>query len=153
MPPKSASLRPIFLPALIFLSAMAVFGGTNTNKIFAARAEKEFHRTQTLFQSDKKNSTNAWQFARACFDFADFSTNETRRADIAKLGIAACQQFIAREPKSAPAHYYLAMDYGQLAEAEAPSIAAYKLIKEIEQEFKITATLDERFDLGGPARN
>src|SRR5882672_3555135 len=118
MPPKSASLRHFFLTVLIFLSVTTVFGGTNTNKIFAARAEKEFHRTQALFQSDKKNSTNAWQFARACFDFADFSTNETQRANIAKQGIAACQQLIVREPKSAPAHYYLAMDYGQLAEAE-----------------------------------
>ncbi|HEY5042732.1 MAG TPA: tetratricopeptide repeat protein [Verrucomicrobiae bacterium] len=124
-----------------------------TNKIFAARAENEFRRTQALFQSDSGNPTNSWQLGRACFDFADFSTNKTQRADIARLGIAACQQLIAREPESVPAHYYLAMDYGQLAEAEEPSIAAYKLIKEIEREFKIAARLDAEFDFAGPARN
>jgi tetratricopeptide (TPR) repeat protein len=44
------------------------------------------------------------------------------------------------------------MDYGELAEAEAPSLAAYKLIWEIEREFKTAAELDERLDYAGPAR-
>ena len=94
----------------------------------------------------------AWQLARASFDWADFATNETQRAELAQTGIAACRQALAREPKSAPAHYYLAMNLGQLAEAEAPSIAAYKLVKEIEREFKTAAELDEKFDYAGPPR-
>jgi tetratricopeptide (TPR) repeat protein len=44
------------------------------------------------------------------------------------------------------------MDFGQLAEAEAPSIAAYKLVKEIEREFKTAADLDETYDFAGPPR-
>ena len=44
------------------------------------------------------------------------------------------------------------MNLGQLADAEAPSIAAYKLVKEIEREFKAAADLDEHFDYAGPAR-
>jgi hypothetical protein len=44
------------------------------------------------------------------------------------------------------------MDYGQLAEAEAPSMAAYKLIRDIEREFKAAADLDERLDFAGPVR-
>ena len=44
------------------------------------------------------------------------------------------------------------MDFGQLAEAEAPSIAAYKLVKEIEREFKAADELDEKFDFAGPPR-
>jgi tetratricopeptide (TPR) repeat protein len=151
------SPKPLFpaILALFWLVAAAgmASGQTTTNKIFAARAEKEFHRAQIQLQSGAKNSTNAWQFARACFDLAGFSTNETQRADISRLGIAASRELLAREPKSAPAHYYLAMDYGQLAEAEAPSLAAYKLVKEIEREFKIAVDLDEQFDFAGPARN
>ena len=141
-----------FLAAFL-LAATAASGQVASNKIFAARAEKEFHRAQIQFQSDAKNSTNAWQFARACFDFADFSTNDTRRAGLARLGIAASRQLLAREPKSAPGHYYLAMDFGQLAQAEAPSLAAYKLVKEIEREFKAARELDEHFDFAGPPRN
>ena len=90
------------------------------------------------------DSAAALQLARASFDFADFATNNAEHADIAKTGIAACRQWLAREPKSAPGHYYLAMNFGQLAEAEAPSIAAYKLVKEIEREFKTAAELDGR---------
>ena len=44
------------------------------------------------------------------------------------------------------------MNFGELAEAEAPSIAAYKLVNEIEREFKAAADLDEHFDYAGPAR-
>ena len=44
------------------------------------------------------------------------------------------------------------MNFGQLAEAEAPSIAAYKLVKEIEREFKTAAELDEKLDYAGPPR-
>lgn len=147
-------LSPAVLAAVLLVAAPGLAAGqTLTNKIFAARAEKEFHRAQIQLQSDAKNPTNAWQFARACFDFADFSTNEIRRAGLARLGIAASRQFLAREPRSAPGHYYLAMDFGRLAEALAPSLAAYKLVKEIEREFKTARELDEHFDFAGPPRN
>src|SRR5476649_2406696 len=95
--------------AAFVFAAGIVFADDVQNKIFAARAAAEFHRAQIQFQSDANNSTNAWQFARACFDFADFSPNGTGRATIAVQGIAACRQLLVREPKSAPGHYYLAM--------------------------------------------
>ena len=53
------------------------------NPVFAARAEAEFQRAQIQFQSDTNDPAAAWQFARACFDFADFATNDTERATIA----------------------------------------------------------------------
>ncbi len=124
-----------------------------SKKIYAVRAEKAFLAAQTQFQSATNNTTNAWQFARACFDFAELATNATQRADLARLGIAAGRQLVAREPKSAPGHYYLAMNYGELADAEAPSLAAYKLVHEVEREFKTAAELDEHFDFAGPVRN
>jgi len=128
-------------------------GAEDHRQLYAARAEKEFLRTQAQFQSATNNTTNAWHFARACFDFSELATNKTQRADLARLGIAACHQVLVREPKSAPAHYYLAMNYGELADAEAPSLAAYKLVHEIEREFKTAAELDEHFDFAGPVRN
>jgi hypothetical protein len=82
---------------------------------FAGRAGAEFHRAQTQFQSHTNEPAAAWQFARACYDFADFATNDTERAALAEQGIAACHQLLAREPKSAPGHYYLGMNFGQLA--------------------------------------
>ena len=91
------------------------------------------------------------QFARACFDFADFATNNAGRAAIARQGIAACRQFIAHESNSAPAYYYLAMNSGQLARAEF--IGALRLVREMEREFKTAAVLDSQFDFAGPERN
>jgi hypothetical protein len=140
------------LVAAIFLfAANVVFADEAQNKIFAARAGAEFLRTQIQFQSSTNNSTNAWQFARACFDFADFATNDTERATLARQGIAACHQLLAREPKSAPAHYYLGMNFGQLARTE--TFGALRLVREMEMEFKTDAQLDAHFDYAGPERN
>jgi tetratricopeptide (TPR) repeat protein len=122
-------------------------------KIYVERAEKAFHVAQDQFLASTNNSTNAWRFARATFDLCELTTNQTERARIARLGIEACRQLVAREPKSAPGHYYLAMNYGELADAESPSIAAYKLVKDVEREFKTAGELDEHFDFAGPVRN
>ena len=150
-PAHEISVKPVALYVL-FLLANTALGQSTTNSVFAARAEKAFAQARLRFQSDT-NADAAVQLGRTSFDFADFATNDTERADIAKIGIAACQGLLARDPKSAPGHYYLAMNFGQLAEAEEPSIAAYKLVKEIEREFKAAAEADEQFDFAGPARN
>src|ERR1700733_13271358 len=141
-----------FVAAIFLLAAVGIiFANEEPNKIFGERAAVEFNRAQSRFQSDTNNVANAWQFARACFDFADFATNDTERAAIANQGIAACRQLIARQSNSAPAHYYLGMDLGQLARTEF--IGALKLVKEMEREFKTAAGLDKHFDYAGPERN
>jgi tetratricopeptide (TPR) repeat protein len=121
------------------------------NKIFAANAEAEFHRAQTQFQSNTNGATAVWQFARACFDLADVATNDTERAALARQGIDACRPLIARDPKSAPLHYYLGMNLAQRARTEL--LGALKTVKEMEREFKVAADLDKSFDYAGPERN
>lgn len=123
-----------------------------TNHYFAARAEKALLEAQKQYQSTN-SATNTLRFARACFDLAELATNETQRAKIARHGIDACRRLLARQSNSAPAHYYLAMNLGELAQAEAPSLAAYKLVHEVEHEFLTAAALDVRFDHAGPARS
>lgn len=138
----------------IFLAAAAmVFASQDgvANAIFAPRARAEYHRTQARFQADADNATNAWDFARACYDIADFATNATERALLANQGIDACRQLVARTPKSAPAHYYLAMNLGQLARTEW--VGALFRVKEMEREFKTAIGLDPLFDYAGPERN
>jgi hypothetical protein len=139
------------LAAAFIFAAGIIFADEAQNKIFAARAEAEFQRAKIQFQSDTGNPTNAWQLARAGYDFADFATDDVERATIAVQGIAACRQLIAHDPKSAPAHYYLAMNLGQLARTEL--LGALKLVTEMEQEFKTAAGLDAHFDFAGPERN
>jgi tetratricopeptide (TPR) repeat protein len=139
--------------ALFLMAAVVAHGQPATNLVFAARAGQAFERQQREYTAHPDVATNAWQLGRVAYDWADFATNDQQRADVAQVGIAACKQLLARDPNSAPAHYYLGMNYGQLAKAEAPSMAAYKLIREIEREMKSAADLDEHFDFGGPLRN
>jgi len=118
---------------------------------FARRAEQNFQEARRRFQSNTNDTEAAWQFGRACFDWADFATNDEQRESIANGGIAACRQLIARDPKSAPGHYYLAMDLGQLAQTK--TLGALRIVEEMEREFKTVRDLDEKFDYGGPDRN
>ena len=148
---KHVNVGKVALGCLLFFAAAAAFG-QSAEKKFLARSENELAQAQKIFQADKNNSTNAWLFARVCFDVAEQATNATQRAANARLGIAASQHLLARDPKSAPGHYGLALNDGELADAEAPSLAAYKLVHEIESEFKTAAALDEKFDYAGPAR-
>ena len=136
----------------LFAFAAAASAQTTTNPVYAARAEKAFRQAQTQLAA-ATNHAAAWQFARACFDWAEFATNDTQRAAIANQGIAAARDLLARESNSAPGHYYLAMNYGQLARAEAPSLAAYRLVKLIEHEFKTAGDLDKAIDYAGPERS
>lgn len=93
----------------------------------------------------------AWEFGRACFDLAEYATNNTERAELAEQGIAACRQALAHGPKLAEAHYYLGLNLGQLARTRG--LSALKMIKEMEAEWLAAAELDSRFDYAGPERS
>jgi hypothetical protein len=138
--------------AAIFFLAVGgmLFAGETRRPMYAARAEAEFHRAQTQFQSNTNDAPAAGQFARACFDLADFATNDTERATLAIQGIAACRQLLAQHPKSAPGHYCLGLNLGQLARTEI--LGALKIVKQMEPEFKTADNLDEHLDHAGPAR-
>lgn len=145
-----------FIYAMLTVIWLALAGhaqaDATTNRIFIVRAEKAFLQARLNYETNTNSATNAWLFGRACSALAALATNDTQRAETARHGIEACRHLLAREPDSAPGHYYLAMNLGQLAKAEAPSIAAYKLVHEVEREFTTAAKLDVNFDHAGPAR-
>ncbi len=136
---------------IFLLAAGALLAGEDPAKISAAFAEKEFARAQSLFKSAPDNPTNAWQFARAAFDYAEFSTINIQRAALANQGITACRPLVVLQPDLAAGHYYLAMNLGQLARTEY--LGALALVKEMELEFKTAGGLDPQFDHAGPKRN
>ena len=148
-PSRTANWKPV--AAILILAVGTLLAGEEQTKISAAFAQREFERAQIQFQSDKNNPTNAWQFARAAFDFAEFSTNDIQRAALANQGIAACRPLVTRDPKLAAGHYYLAMNLGQLARTEY--LGALALVKEMEPEFKKAGELDPLLDHAGPKRN
>lgn len=124
---------------------------TRTEPDFAALARRAYLEARTRFQKEINDPTAGWQFGRACFDWAEFATSNNQRAQIAEEGIAACRDAIARDPKSAPARYYLGMNLGQLARTK--TLGALRLVDEMEHEFKIVRNLDPKFDHAGADRN
>jgi tetratricopeptide (TPR) repeat protein len=114
-------------------------------------AMRVFHKTRQHYRKEPQNSEAQWQFARACFEWGEFATNREQRADIAQQGVDACQQLLARESNSAPGHYYLAMNLGQLARTR--TLGALKLVNEMEVEFTRAIELEKDLDYAGPDRN
>lgn len=115
-----------------------------------AHVLQAYRDTQTRHQVQLDNPKLAWEYGRACFDLAEYATNNTERADLAEQGIATCRQALAHDTKSAPAHYYLGLNLGQLARTRG--LSALKLIKEMENAWLIAAELDNRLDHAGPER-
>jgi tetratricopeptide (TPR) repeat protein len=136
---------------IFILAAAGIFAGAEPVKISTAFAKKEFERAQIQYQLDAINPTNAWELARTAFDYGNFATNDTQRAALANQGIAACRALVAREPKIAAGHYYLAMNLGQRARTEF--LGALALVKEMEPEFQKAGALDALLDHAGPERN
>lgn len=143
-----ARLCALVLVAVCSMAATA-FADDARNPVFVHRAEVAFEQARAQYQSHMDNPVAAWQFARACYDWADWATNKNQRSTIAREGIAACRQSL-RVTNSAAAHYYLAMDMGQLARGE--TLGALKLVRAMEQEFLTTADLDIGFDFAGADR-
>ena len=90
-------------------------GENQSASLFAHRAQTNYLEMRKQFQSAPKDDEAAWQFGRACFDWAEFARDDDERERIANEGIAACRQVIARSPSSVAGHYYLGMNLGQLA--------------------------------------
>jgi tetratricopeptide (TPR) repeat protein len=118
---------------------------------FVVRAHEIYVEARKHHLARPNDAGAAWQLARACFDRAEYATNNTERALIAEQGIAACRQLLARNVRIVQAHYYLGMNLGQLARTK--TLGALKIVDEMEEEFKSARALDEQFDYAGPDRN
>jgi tetratricopeptide (TPR) repeat protein len=141
-----------WLLVCIFCLALRPFDAAGqVNHQFAARHLHSYLVAKTNWLTASTNVVRAWEFARATYDWAEFATNDTRRAQIAGEGIDAARRAIQTDPQCAPAHYYLGMNLGQLARTRL--LGALKLVVEMEAHFKRAAELDPHFDFAGPDRN
>jgi hypothetical protein len=121
------------------------------NAEFAGKARKAYDDAKTRFETDTNNPEAMWQFARACFDQADYATNSANRAEVAEEGIAVSRFLLKIATNSVPGHYYLGMNLGQLARTK--TLGALKIVTEMEGEFNLVRDLDPNFDYAGPDRN
>lgn len=145
-----AAPGPGWLALLGWLAAAGLCLADN-HAAYLKRAERNYRQARARYQANTNDVEAAWQFGRACFDRADLARDDDEREALAQEGIAGCRHAVEREPKSAPAHYYLAMNLGQLAQTR--SLGALRLVGEMEREFKSVRDLDARLDHAGPDRN
>jgi tetratricopeptide (TPR) repeat protein len=151
---RKVLLHLLFLTTLVgFGFNFSAWGGESDAKqaSFSVRARGGFAAAQKRHLAEPTNTVAAWEFARACFDRAEYATNDTERVIIADQGITACRQVLARQTGSAPAHYYLGMNLGQLARTK--TLGALRIVDEMEREFKAARQLDEQLDFAGADRN
>jgi tetratricopeptide (TPR) repeat protein len=121
--------------------------GTNR---FVALAERAYAEGLQRWRQNSNDVETGWQLGRACFDRAEYATNGAQRASLAEQGIAACRRAIELDAKSAPAHYYLALNVGQLARTKM--FTALYLVNQLEQALKDSIALDPNFDFAGAHR-
>ena len=136
---------------IVLAGALAAAADVSAESVSAAYARTNFEQAVTRYRSAPAEAAAAWQFGRACFDLAEFAPSNAQRASLAEQGIAACRLAIARESNSAPAHYYLGLNLGQLARTKG--LGALRLVGQIEQAFARAHALDERLDYAGPNRH
>ncbi len=147
-----AKRKQVFCLVLLFWQG--VFSGVqgeNTTNVFEVRAQKAYAETKAAYAAAKDKDEPAWNLGRTCFDLAEFAPDDDTRESLALEGIAACRSLITRSPKSAPGHYYLAMNSGQLARTK--TLGALPLVREMELLFQKSAELDKKFDYAGATRN
>lgn len=128
-------------------SASAI--NTNTTQGYL---ESEFQKWHKQYEANTNNAEAAWNFGRACWDMSSLQTDSSAEARYAQEGIDACRAAVALAPGSAPAHYYLGMDLGQLADTRH-NLSGFKMVKDIEREFLAAHALDKHFDFAGSSRN
>jgi hypothetical protein len=146
--------RAISCAALLLLTAQPAGAGGDppaAPSTPASRAGQAYRELRDRYVSQPTNVVAAWQFAAACFDQGEFSSNNAERAQFASEGIAACRQALALDANLAAGHYYLGMNLGQLARTEL--IGALGLLGEMESEWKTALQLNENYDYAGPDRN
>lgn len=117
---------------------------------FAPFYERLYRESEAALHSNPTNVTAAWQFARACFDWAEFASNDTQRATIARRGIEAARTATRLSPDEVAGHYYLGLNLGQLA--QTLRLSALGLVDEMEGALKKARELDAQFDFAGPDR-
>jgi hypothetical protein len=131
--------------AWLWVSPLLVHGISEAE--IEARLRKAIGQYSLLssnFHADLTNATAARKFSEACFDLAEFATNDTQRAVLAEEGITAAKAAIANDSSHGGGYFYMALNLGQLARTRL--FTALGLVKEMERAFLASIRVDETFD-------
>ena len=118
---------------------------------FVERVRRAFEKASHEVHTQPANDAALVALGRAAFDWAELTNTDDERAAVAQTGIDTMRRLISRSPTNAAAHYWLGMNFGELARTK--SLGALKLVREMEQEFERARALDEHIDFAGPDRS
>lgn len=114
-------------------------------------AEESLVKARMLHKATAHFAVTARTLASACFERGEFAEKSAERAELAREGISVARDWIAKHPKDAAGHFFLAMNLGQLA--RTMNLGALKLVDEMEQGFFKARELDDKVEYAGPDRN
>jgi hypothetical protein len=143
-----ARLLPLLFCAFTLLCAASPGRAATTN--FIAQAESAYKAAQAVRATNANDLNTLIDVARTAFDFADIVKTDDQRESIAIAGIDAARAAISKNSNSVAAHYYLALDLGQLARTKM--LGALKILQDMEAALKRTIELDAKFDYAGGHR-
>jgi len=143
----SSTIRAVVCCALLSVEGMSCAADTNA---FAARREREFSQALARLEQLPGNSEALIAVAHTAFEWGEFAQNDDQRAAIAQRGIEAARGATNSAPTNAEAHYWLAMNLGQLARTKL--LGALKLVLVMETQFLHALDLDDHIEYAGPDR-
>jgi len=117
-----------------------------------ALAEANLAAARKRFAAETTNSAAAWELGRACWIRGKLLKDRNAQEQVYLEGVSASRRSANLDPKSVPADYYLGMNIGRIADLKR-NLAAFSMVKEVEQAFQQAAKLDPTFSHGGPDRN
>jgi tetratricopeptide (TPR) repeat protein len=136
----------------IWSAAGAETGAADAFTNVVAWAEAGLTSARRRSAAETTNSTADWELGRACFTWGKLLKDPGAQEKIYTEGVAACRRSLSLDPQAAPAHYYLGMNIGRVADLKR-NLAAFGMVKEVERAFQQAAKLDEKYAYAGPDRN
>lgn len=113
--------------------------------------EKDYRTARQAWQTNRTNLVVALRFGETAFAWGDTVSTSAERATVAEETVAALRAVARDHPRSAVAHYFLAMNLGQLARTR--TLGALRLVEEMVEHFNLALGIDPALEHSGPDRN
>lgn len=134
-----------FVAPIFGQNAASTLGGHSN------RVHQFYIEAAARWQRETGSAEAGAQFARACFERADFSTNDAQRAALAEQGIAASLRAAELDPRAPDPLFQLGRNLGQLARTKL--FTALHLLDEMETAWRKSIALDPRHAYAGAHRS
>ncbi|MBM3844813.1 MAG: hypothetical protein FJ405_00820 [Verrucomicrobia bacterium] len=122
----------------LFLLLMASADGSDVE-----RASDRVLAAREVVGHSPTNAEAAWRLAEAIYRRGDFATDRSDRESWAQQGLQAARNALGLDTNSAPAHFFLSMNLGLLAQARRMS--ALGLLPEMEKHLLRSIELEKSF--------